>query len=516
MSELSQSDGPSTPVEDRGPVFLAISITLFLVATAFYVARVAWRAQNRLEQRQVWREDLMLSIAWTAILIQTILGGMAVHHGFGKHKTDIPSPSSVSVSLEYIYLYWICFILLGTFTKLSFCCLYLRVFTGHRKIKSIVKLVLLFTITSGIAFTLGTVWQCVPIQATWKNWDVHQEPVAGGNVPECIDKTAFFYSHASFNTGLDLLIYALPLFAVHALPKARPNRFGLFTIFGLGAFVIAASIARMAFLKDSTWNTDDPTWDGMPALTWMAIESSFAMIICCLPVLGPLLSGKLRKAMAGLIPASSRGRRPSAHDWYDFSGVNHGSNPGLGRFTNIHASPNASPLNSSYDLSATPKPNSKIVSRIKGSLTSCSRSSASSDDLRSPARVYHPPKIELGEMYRPQSSITHITDLRQNNASPVWKHTARMHKNQQETPSRKLNTGVEARDARPRPPQGGTGDLAEFLRAGPQAPADGESASVGYVGKGKGQERPRWSEDDTVDLADFLREGPQIATGGRG
>lgn len=205
MSELSQSDGPSAPVEDRGPVFLAISITLFLVATAFYVARVAWRAQNRLEQRHVWREDLMLSIAWTAILIQTILGGMAVHHGFGKHKTYISS-SSVPAALEYIYLYWICFILLATFTKLSFCCLYLRVFTGHRKIKSIVKMVLLFTIVSGIAFTLGTVWQCVPIQATWNNWDVQQEPASSGTRPECINKTAFFYSHASFNTGLDLLV----------------------------------------------------------------------------------------------------------------------------------------------------------------------------------------------------------------------------------------------------------------------------------------------------------------------
>ncbi|PPJ54267.1 hypothetical protein CBER1_06558 [Cercospora berteroae] len=515
MSSPSDSGAPSAPVENRGPAFLAISITLFLVATAFYVARVAWRTPIRLELRHVWREDLMLSIAWTSVLTQTILGGMAVHHGFGKHKTDIPSSSSVSVSLEYIYLYWICFILLATFTKLSFCCLYLRVFTGHGKTKSIVKMILLFTIMSGIAFTSGTVWQCVPIQATWKNWDAQQEPASSGNGPECIDKTSFFYSHAAFNTALDLLIYALPLFAVHALPKARPNKFGLFTIFGLGAFVIAASIARMAFLKDSTWNTNDPTWNGMPALTWMAIESSFAMIICCLPVLGPLLSGKLRKAMPGLIPASSRGRRPSAHDWYDFSGVNHGSNPGLGRFTNIHASPNASPLNSSYDLSAPPKPNSKLVSKIKSSFTSCSHSSASSDDLRTPAKAYHPPKIELGEMYRPQSSITHITDLRRDNASPVWKHTARMQKSQQELPARRLDSSAEARDARPRPPQGGTGDLAEFLRAGPQATTAGRETGLPHVGKGKAPERPRWSEDNTIDLADFLREGPQTAADDR-
>ncbi|KAF2215290.1 hypothetical protein CERZMDRAFT_35679, partial [Cercospora zeae-maydis SCOH1-5] len=272
-------------LENRGPTFLAISIPLFVVATIFFIARIVWRASTSLYQQRMWWQELILSTAWTMLLVQTILGGMAVHHGFGKHSTDTPSHSSVSVALEYIYFYWICFILLGTCTKLAFCCLYLRVFTGHQRVRSIAKLVLLVIVLFGIAFTMGTIWQCVPIQATWKNWDVQQGPAADQNGPQCIDKTTFFYSHAAVNTSLDLLIYALPLFAVHALPKTRPNRIGLFTIFGLGAFVIAASIARMAFLKDSTRDTADPTWYGMPTLTWMAIESSFAVIICCLPVL---------------------------------------------------------------------------------------------------------------------------------------------------------------------------------------------------------------------------------------
>ncbi|KAM3416816.1 hypothetical protein BST61_g8407 [Cercospora zeina] len=513
MSGPPGSGLPSTTVEDRGPTLLAISISLFVVATTFFVARIVWRASTSLYQPRIWRQELILSTAWTTLLVQTILGGMAVHHGFGKHSTDTLSPSSVSIALEYTYLYWICFILLGTCTKLAFCCLYLRVFSGHQRIRSIVKLVVLVTVLFGIAFMMGTIWQCVPIQAAWKNWNMQQGTATNQNGPECISKTTFFYSHAAFNTFLDLLIYALPLFAVHALPNARPNRVGLFSIFGLGAFVIAASIARMAFLKDSTRDTADPTWYGMPTLTWMAIESSFAMIICCLPVLGPLMSRTLRKFVPGL--ASARGRRPSIHDWYDFSGVNHGANPGIGVFTNIHASPNASPVNSSYDLGATPKHSSKLVTKIKGSFTSCSHSSISSDDIRSPAMAYYPPRIELGEMYRPQPSTAHITDLRQSNASPVWKHTASMPSSQQVPLSRKLGAGAGARDPRSRPPEGGTGELAEFLRSGPDVSATGEDAVLAYVGKGKDRARPRWSEDNTVDVAEFLRAGPQIAAASR-
>lgn len=270
---------------------------------------------------------------------------------------------------------------------------------------------------------------------------------------------------------------------------------GLITIFSLGAFVISASIARMAFLKDSTNSSQDPTWDGMPALTWAGVESSLAMILCCLPALGPLAVKLWCKITRKPVPPShplGGWRAPSAHDWYDFSGHNHGRNPsGIGIFTNVHASPNASPVQSSYDLTAPPKSHNKWVSKLKSPFSSHSLSSdgeSSAHEIRRPGKAYHTPKIELGNMYRPTSSTaTNVTDLR--GEAPSWQHTPWMSKTQEERSLRGLRSDAEARDARPRWTDGGTSDLADFLRAGPQIDAAKSVISEGYVGEGKGRAR---------------------------
>ena len=181
----------STAVPNRSPALVIISTILFLLATSFFAARLVWRYKTR---QRGW-DDVMAAAAWTILLIQTIFEDMAAQKGFGKHEKDIPS--TFPAAMMYFYLFWICFILLSTLTKLAFCCLYLRAFSGHQKIRNVVKLVTLIVVMGGIAFAFGTIWQCVPVQAFWHN------NIKGS---ACIDKTAFFYSQAAFNTMMDLIV----------------------------------------------------------------------------------------------------------------------------------------------------------------------------------------------------------------------------------------------------------------------------------------------------------------------
>ncbi|KAI5362275.1 hypothetical protein Slin15195_G059260 [Septoria linicola] len=461
---------------NRGPALVVITALLLLLATVFWTARVLWRYKTK---QRGW-DDVMAAGAWTLLVLQTVFGGVAVRYGFGKHRAD--TLSTFAPAMMYFYLYWLCFMILGTLIKLSFCCLYLRAFRSHATIRSVVKLATLITVMGGIAFILGTIWQCVPVQALW---------VDSSKGAHCINKTAFFYSHAAYSTVMDLVIYAIPLLALRTLRTNRTNKIGLITIFSLAAFVISASIARMAFLKDSTNSSQDPTWDGMPALTWAGVESSLAMILCCLPALGPFAIKLWCKITRKPAPPSSQfagGRAPSAHDWYDFSGQNHGHNPSIGIFTNVHASPNASPIQSSYDLTAPPKSQNKWIGKLKSPFSSHSNSSdgGSAHEIRRPVKAYHMPKIELGSMYRPTScAATNVTDLRGDGLS--WQHTPWMSKTQEERNLRGLRSDAEARDARPRWTDGGTSDLADFLRTGPQVDAARSVKSEGYAGKGKGR-----------------------------
>lgn len=91
-------------------------------------------------------------------------------------------------------------------------------------------------------------------------------------------------------------VFLLPLPIIGGLVKSRRTRIGVFSTFALGAFVIAASIARMIHLKGSASSTADPTWGSMPALIWTEIEANTAVIVCCCPALRLFVTDMWRKA----------------------------------------------------------------------------------------------------------------------------------------------------------------------------------------------------------------------------
>lgn len=94
---------------------------------------------------------------------------------------------------------------------------------------------------------------------------------------------------------MDIAVFVLPLPVIHHIAAARKIRIGLMSTFALGAFVIAASIARMVSLKGSASSTSDPTWGSMPALIWTEIEANTAVIVCCCPALPALVKQLWRK-----------------------------------------------------------------------------------------------------------------------------------------------------------------------------------------------------------------------------
>lgn len=163
--------------------------------------------------------------------------------------------------------------MLGGFTKLTFCFLYLRIF-NQRWFHQLVITVATVVAAASLAFTFGTIFQCTPVHRAW------DRTVPG----HCTSNMAFWFSHAAFNSFFDIVVYLLPIPMIRTLKLAKGQKTGLISIFSLGAFVIAASIVRMVMLRSSA-KTTDPTWGSMEALIWTEIEANTSVVCCCLPAL---------------------------------------------------------------------------------------------------------------------------------------------------------------------------------------------------------------------------------------
>lgn len=176
-------------IPNRSPAFIFVTIVLLALTTLFFGFRQGWRWQHR--QRGL--DDVMAAAAYTVLVAESIMGCISAHYGFGKHLKDIRPEAKTA--LKYFYVYQILYKLLVGFTRLTFCALYLRIF--NRKGVHRLIWVVSGTVASGsVAFALGTVFQCKPIHRAWDR-QVHGT---------CINNTAFWYTHAAFNTFWDIVV----------------------------------------------------------------------------------------------------------------------------------------------------------------------------------------------------------------------------------------------------------------------------------------------------------------------
>lgn len=190
---MATTNGTAAPdlwtnsIPNKSPELVIVSTVFLALTTTFYVTRFVYRWTQR-----GW-DDLMAGLAYLTLVIQTSFLYASAHYGFGKHRTDILP--TFPRAMFYFYLYQICYKIIGGFTKLNFCALYLRIF-GAKSFQRIVWVTVVVIASGSFAFTVGTIFQCVPIK---RNWDRRVDGY-------CISNLAFWYSHAAFNTLLDIVV----------------------------------------------------------------------------------------------------------------------------------------------------------------------------------------------------------------------------------------------------------------------------------------------------------------------
>jgi hypothetical protein len=109
---------------------------------------------------------------------------------------------------------------------MSFLYLYLDIFTGHPRFRTICVVTNWSVIAAMIAFTLATTFQCSPIELNWN------KTIQGGH---CFSAPPFWYAHAAWNTTFDILVLILPIPVINSLQMGRNQKAALMGVFALGA-----------------------------------------------------------------------------------------------------------------------------------------------------------------------------------------------------------------------------------------------------------------------------------------
>ncbi|KAJ5177103.1 uncharacterized protein N7482_002980 [Penicillium canariense] len=221
---------------DRGHILFVTALVMVLIAALFVVIRLA----TRIHLRQFGWDDLFLVIALLASVLTTTTINLAVVNGYGRHTVDM-GESIHAAQMQWFFIAQVPYKVALGFTKASIVLLYLRIFiteTFQRVGKAYLAVIAAWTTAS----VLVTIFQCVPIEASW-NKDITNN--------RCVDKDSWWYAFAAINTITDFSIAILPIPPIRHLKLSKRDRIGLFCVFGVGAlYVVIYSYLSLASIED--------------------------------------------------------------------------------------------------------------------------------------------------------------------------------------------------------------------------------------------------------------------------
>ena len=144
-----------------------------------------------------------------------------------------------------------------------------------------------------------------------------------GGPATCISQYATVVSVAAWGLLIEVFIWSLPLPAVWQLKLPRSAKIGLTLIFGLGLFDVGVGIARVVTIFQI--DPKDYPWTGVPAIQWLIVEPSIAMVVVCLCVCRPLLEKLLPRVSMPQFLSTGRFRRSSDSLPSGYSRSTHGT-----------------------------------------------------------------------------------------------------------------------------------------------------------------------------------------------
>ncbi|KAH7321794.1 hypothetical protein BKA65DRAFT_568626 [Rhexocercosporidium sp. MPI-PUGE-AT-0058] len=146
----------------------------------------------------------------------------------------------------------------------------------------------------------------MPVHGFWKNWMCKVPPV------KCINVFAAVYVAAGMSISYDIMILFMPIPTLIGLKLEMRKKANLMVMFGVGSFVIVASVIRLLSLM-KMGNSTDPSYDQTPVAFWTNLETSVGIICACLPACRSPIGFYFPRLKMSLNNTSSNGRKTPGH-----------------------------------------------------------------------------------------------------------------------------------------------------------------------------------------------------------
>ncbi|KAI1123678.1 hypothetical protein F5Y10DRAFT_269822 [Nemania abortiva] len=187
-----------------------------------------------------------------------------------------PSPSDlltlknflVAIYISVTLSYWAAYT-----AKIAMCLLYRRIFSVPRFRRMSVILMIISTLWI-IPTEIVNIINCLPLDSVWR----HEQAVI------CMNFNLIFLTSGIFELVIDVLILALPMWAISTIQMQLKTKLFVATLFLLASFAIITSILRIYYTYQPGARFVNMTGSGF----WLAVHIAATILCACVPVYKPL------------------------------------------------------------------------------------------------------------------------------------------------------------------------------------------------------------------------------------
>ncbi|CDM37566.1 hypothetical protein DTO013E5_7646 [Penicillium roqueforti] len=273
-------------VNDRTGLIVMTSIFfltgIFAVSLRFYSRRLSkvplglddWFALS----------SLFFVLALNGIFLSGVIQGAITGHSIVLNNW--PQPSALEVLVQkYKYAFQTTEKIAFGLIKTSILLLWKRMLSPIRSFQLLCWVMIGIVAAWSISFFFATLFQC------GTHWDWNWAPI-GFFLTECTDTLNMLTVFCGTDVLTDFVIMLMPVPIIWKLKMSVKKKIGVTSVFMVGIFTIGAGVARTYIYLVTSYDKEDNLdfiADFTLFILWSEIEVNVAMIVCCMPVFGPVL-----------------------------------------------------------------------------------------------------------------------------------------------------------------------------------------------------------------------------------
>ncbi|KAL4779980.1 hypothetical protein BJX76DRAFT_351335 [Aspergillus varians] len=275
-----------THVNDR-PGLIVMTGFFFMTAIVSFILRLYARSLSRLDLGlDDWfaLASLVLVLGLNGVFLGGLIQGPITGHSLVESGWPVHSDLE-ELSQKYKYAFQAVEKIAFGLIKISILFLWKRISSPIRSFQLFCWIMIGVVTTWSISFFFATLFQC------GTNWSWNWAPI-GFFLTECTDTLIMFTVFTATDLLTDFIIMFLSVQLIWQLKMTTVKKIGVTSLFLVGVFTIGAGVARTYIYLVTSYdkeNSLDFIADFTLFILWSEIEVNVAMVVCCMPVFGPIL-----------------------------------------------------------------------------------------------------------------------------------------------------------------------------------------------------------------------------------